>query len=81
MPLTSEADLFVRDLAAAVSKCDDPYSLATFVVHGFLNSLTLSTDDKQDILADVSDIFDGLPPSDRSGFINEKKKGKRASRS
>lgn len=81
MALTSEAELFVQDLAAVVNKCENPYSVAAFVVHGFLKSLSLPMDDKHDILSDVSDIFDGVPPSARSGFALEGRKGKRASRS
>jgi hypothetical protein len=64
------------DLSAPISfidSCADPYPALCAVIASLLDAVKIPLDDKQGILADVSDILDKIQPSSRSGFSVKRK--------
>lgn len=58
----------LKPLAAFVNGTGDRYPRACRLFIDLMAVLKLNVDDKQDLLIDISDILDGLPPSARSGI-------------
>jgi len=62
-------DLDLSGPLAFIDSCVDPYPALCGVIFTLFGSVKISIDDKQDILADISDALDGIEPSKRSGFV------------
>jgi len=57
-----------------ISSCADPYPAVCAVFVSLFEKVKIPLEDKQDILADVSDLLDKLQPSSRSGFTVKRRK-------
>lgn len=75
MPTLNDLDLSAP--LSFVSSCVDPYPALCGVIVALLGSVKIPLNDKQDILSDVSDILDGIKPSERSGFSLKKPRGRK----
>jgi len=58
-----------RPLTAFVNNAPgDRYPRAMLLLFQLLRVLKLNSEDKQDLLLDLSDLLDGIQPSERSGI-------------
>lgn len=64
----------IEEAVEFVNGQSDRYRALCGVVVGILERVKVDSEEKHELLADVSDILDGLPASDKSGFVRVPKK-------
>jgi hypothetical protein len=68
----------ILPLSSVINLQEDRYAGACCILVLLLSQVKLGLEDKQDLLADVSDILDNLPPSARSGLKGVRVSGGRS---
>jgi hypothetical protein len=68
--LATQSDLppGAAHLVAFVNGRGDRYSSLCVALVAVLAKVKLSREDMQDVLSDISDVLDGIPPSPKSGL-------------